>query len=138
MSLNQFVAEARLKILGELKEGKPPSVGEFSDSLLREGQSKGAPQLGATRYEPDTITVEFIFPAAGITPTVLPVRIPAPERIVFMPVPAWVVESIWQGEIDGSFHFESHANQLVEAFREQLSIANNFALFGDKAPTRRG
>ena len=55
-----------------------------------------------------------------------------------MPVPSWVVESIWQGDIDGSYHFESEATELVAEFIEVLKREGNLAQFGDKAPTRRG
>ncbi len=138
MALNQFVADARLRILGDLTAGRAPSIGEYSEQILSEGRPKGAAQMGSTRYQPDAVFVEFIFPAPGTTSTVLTVRLPTLERIVFMPVPTWVVESIWQGEIDGSFHFESDAERLLADFTNQLSPDHNFGLFGDKAPTRRG
>jgi hypothetical protein len=138
MTLSEFVTSQRNAILSDLRAGKLPNIGEYSEQILREGRAKGLPQMGSVRYEPDALVAEFIFPATGSTSTVLAVRIPTPQRIVFMPVPPWVIESIWQGEIDGSFHFESDANRLVGAFTEQLSVANNFSLFGDKAPTRRG
>jgi len=137
MSLNQFAAETRLRIFEELKMGFVPSVGEYSEQLLRDARSKGQPQLGATRYEPQSLLIEFIYPAVGTSATVVTVKVPSPERIVFMPVPSWVVESIWQGDIDGSYHFESEANKLLADFNAQLAPEANTILFGPKTPTRR-
>jgi hypothetical protein len=138
MTLSQFVSEKRQKAFEELKKGLAPSEGSYSEAILRDAKSKGAPQLGATRHEPNAVLVEFIYPVAGSSATVLTITLDAPERIVFMPVPSWVVESIWQGEIDGSFHFESEANFLVAELQGQLAPEANLKLFGPKDPTRRG
>jgi hypothetical protein len=54
-----------------------------------------------------------------------------------MPVPNWVIESIWQGEIDGSYQFESDAHNLLSQFSAQLEPEANRQLFGKKRPTRR-
>ena len=137
MSLNTYVSELRLRIFEELKGGLTPSVGEFSEEALKEGRVKGAPQMGATHFEPDAIFLEFIYPDPRSTATILSVKVQAPERIVFLPVPSWVVESIWQGDIDGSYHFESEANDLVEAFRSGLSADQNQEWFGKRQPKRR-
>ena len=137
LNLNSFASDMRLKILSELKAGLPPSIGEYSDAQWKEARSKGQPQLGTTRYEPNGLVVEFIFPDPQTASTVLAVRIPSLERIVFMPVPSWVVESIWEGEINGSFQFESEANQMLAEFESKLSETENPALFGPKAPTKR-
>src|SRR5258708_30976571 len=112
MNLNAFVAEKRLILLEDLKAGKAPREGEFDDATLKEGLVKGQPQLGATHYDPRSIFLEFIFPEPQSSSTVLTVRLDAPERIVYLPVPEWVLESIWEGEISGSFHFESDAMGL--------------------------
>ena len=137
MPLNQYVADARLRIFEDLQKVLPPREGEYSEQTLRDGQAKGKPQMGSTRFEPDAIVVEFIYPEARSASTVLTVRLPSPERIVFLPVPAWVVESIWQGEISGSHHFESDAMRLVEDFRRELDPETNPKHFGPQAPTRR-
>ena len=138
MVLNQFTSDLRSKIFEELKLGFVPSEGTYSEQVLRDARSKGQPQLGSTRYEPDAIVIEFIYPSPNTTATVVSVRISSPERIVFMSVPSWVVESIWQGEIDGSYHFESESAQLLSQFAASLDPEANLAQFGDKAPTRRG
>jgi len=106
--------------------------------LLREARGKSQPQMGATRYEPNTIVLEFIYPDPRSSTLVLEVRLAAPERIVFMSVPTWVIEQIWQGEITGSYHFESEANRLLEAFRADLAEDANQKHFGPQSPTRRG
>lgn len=91
--------------------------------------------MGASVFHPDRVDLEFLFGPG--TPLVFVVSISAPERIVFLPVPSWVIETIWQGEISGSHHFESEAMRLVEVFRGQLSPENNSALFGPQMAKRR-
>lgn len=137
VTLNAFVADLRLRILRELENGELPSVGVFDEAVLKEGRMKGAPQMGATRYRPHEIAVEFIFPDAKSSATIFTVRVEPPERIVFLPVPEWVVESIWQGSVSGSFHFESQAKDLVRQFASLLEPDANEAQFEAKSPTRR-
>jgi len=135
MGLNAFVAEKRKEIFSDLQAGMPPREGEYSDELLKEGKVKGKPQMGTTRFEPHAIVLEFIYPDSKSSATVVPVRIKTPERILFMPVPGWVVESIWQGEIDGSFHFESEAALLLAEFAKDLEAEPNGKWFGPREPT---
>lgn len=137
MALNGFVAEKRGHLFGELLAGKTPSEGDFDPAVHAEGKAKGSPQLGATRFEPDAVVFEFIYPAEAGTSTILSVKIAAPERIVFLPVPPWVVESIWQGEVDGSYYFESEARQVLADFAQQLEEVANRRWFGPRSPKRR-
>lgn len=138
MPLNTYVAEKRLALFEELKRGASPSEGEFDATLLAEGRMKAAqPQMGTTRYEPNAIVIEFIFPDARSSATVFPVRLTPPERIVFLPVPEWVIESIWQGDIDGSYHFESDARALLATFEKGLEPEANAPWFGPRAAKRR-
>jgi len=137
MTLNAFAAEKRLKLFDELKRGSNPSEGSFDAAALAEGRMKGAPQIGTTRYEPRAIVFEFIFPDPRGGATVMPVRLDAPERIVFLPVPEWVIESIWQGDIDGSFHFESDAVALVESLKGELTPEGNAKWFEKRLAKRR-
>lgn len=130
MRLNQYVAEKRLAIFDDLKKGLAPREGTYDEHLLADAKVKSQPQLGSTRYEPQAIHIEFIYPDAATSASVLTVSLSSPERIVFMPVPGWVVESIWQGEIDGSYHFESEAMTLLQEFERQLSPERNPELFG--------
>lgn len=126
-----------MRIFEELVLGHAPSEGEFDEHLLKEGRSKGQPQMGATLYEPDSILCEFIYPDSKSSSTLLTVRFNAPERIVFLPVPEWVIESIWQGEISGSYHFESEAARLVEKFQAETTPEGNKKWFGPQAAKRR-
>lgn len=137
MTLNAFAAERRLAYFEDLRKGLPPREGEYSEQVFKDGKVKGQPQMGTTRYEPGAIVFEFIYPDPGSTATVLSVRIPSPERIVFLPVPEWVVESIWQGDIDGTFHFESEAVRLVEGLRRELEPEANLKWFGKREAKRR-
>lgn len=93
--------------------------------------------MGGTRYEPDSLTFEFIYPDPQSSATVLSVRVATPERIVYLPVPAWVVEHIWQGEVVGSFAFESEAAEQVAEFVSSLDREPNAALFGPQPAKRR-
>lgn len=76
--------------------------------------------MGSTVYSPDSIQCEFIYPDPSSVPTVLTVSLIPPERIVFLPVPEWVVESIWQGEIAGSYQFESDARGMIDGLTEKV------------------
>ncbi|MCW5941370.1 MAG: hypothetical protein KIS66_04010 [Fimbriimonadaceae bacterium] len=137
MTLNSYAAAARLRVFERLRQGLPPEEGEWDERARQEAKVKGEPQMGATRYEPRAMRFEFVYPDPQSNATVLTVTLASPERIVFLPVPRWVVETIWQGEIDGSFQFESDAERMLEEFRALLTPENNSALFGPKAPTGR-
>ena len=137
MTLNEYAAKKRLELFEDLRAGREPSEGVFDASVLKEARTKSPPQIGATRYQPEAIIVEFIYPDPDSSATVLSVRLESPERIVFLPVPEWVVETIWQGEIDGSFQFESDARKLLEGFQSQLDPEANARWFLPRAATRR-
>lgn len=126
MTLSVFAASTKRKIYEELCLGFAPSVGSFVPELLRDAKDKGEPQMGTTVFAPDLVTFEYIYPGSLL----FSVSIIPPQRIVFMPVPSWVVETIWQGEIAGSYHFESDAEALVTEFRELLSTSGNAGVFG--------
>ncbi len=137
MTLAEFVSDRRRRIFDDLVRGADPSEGRYSATALKEGRVKGAPQLGSVHFEPHEIVLEFIYPDRSSVATVLAVRLDSPERIVFMPVPGWVIESIWQGEIDGSFHFEADARRLVAEFEAELAEGGNAHWFGRRHPKRR-
>lgn len=137
MTLNEWSAEKRLLILEDLLAGRAPSLGVFDEVVLREGQVKGTPQMGGVRYAPLLVVFEFIFPDPLSSATVLSVSVVPPERIVFLPVPSWVIENVWQGEVFGSFHFESDARSLVERFELELDEESNLKWFEKQAPRRR-
>lgn len=134
--LNQFVADLKRLVLTDLVAGKLPA-GEFDEALLKLAVTKNTPQMGITRYEPNRIILEYIFPDSASSPTILEVSFAPPERIVYLPVPSWVVESIWEGEIRGSFHFESHAVRLLEELQALTTPGPNAQIFGS-APSSGG
>lgn len=137
MPLNTYAAELRRSLFDDLLAGRAPSTGDFDAALLAEAKVKGAPQVGATRYAPDAIAFEFIYPDVAGSTIVFTVTVAAPERIVFLPVPEWVIESIWQGDIDGSYHFESDARRLVDGLVAQLEPDDNLKWFGPRQAKRR-
>lgn len=139
MNLNEFVAAKRRAILGALAAGHAPSEGAYCPEMLAEVRVKGAPRLGTVRYEPTRIILEFLFTEPGSMASIFAVTLDAPERIVFLPVPKWVVETIWQGEIDGSFHFESDARRHLEGFMAEVDPEANAHWFSeDRAAKIKG
>ena len=137
MTLNEFAAQKKRAIFEDLEKGLNPNEGSFDESILKEARAKGKPQMGTTRYTPNEIVFEFIYPDRLSSSTVVPVHLAPPQRIVFLPIPSWVVESIWQGEIDGTYHFEADALRLVEEFEALLTPEANPAQFGPRVKTHR-
>ncbi len=137
MSLTAFVTEKRNRIFSDLLSGEPPSEGDYSADLLKQALVKGKPQMGTTRFEPNSIVLEFIYPDARSSASILQVRVATPERVLFMPVPEWVVESIWQGEVDGSYRFESEAALLLAKYARLLEAEDNAEWFGESATRKR-
>ena len=135
--LRNYTASQRNSIYQDLLAGRPPGVGAYDESALKEGRTKGAAQLGTTRYKPQSIAFEFIFPAPQGASTILTVEIEAPERIIFLPVPNWVIENIWQGSIEGSYCFESEIPELLDAFQQELEPGTNAKHFGPQPAKRR-
>ncbi len=137
MNLNSYASKIKREIYEDLLAGLPPQVGSFSDSVLKECKSKSQPQMGATIFHPTKFELEFIYSDPRSNATILTVEVDSPERIVMMPVPSWVRETIWQGEISGSHHFESEAKRLLTEFAEHCEVGNNERFFGVQAATRR-
>ncbi|MDW8052866.1 MAG: hypothetical protein RMJ83_10375 [Armatimonadota bacterium] len=129
MTLREFVREQMERVFNALKAGNPPPVGEYDADRLKECLRRAQVQMGTTRYTPDAVILEFIFQDPVLGPAVLSVRVAAPEPIVYMPVPDWVIEDVWQGDVTGSFRFRSEAERLLEAFREQVFSERNRAYF---------
>lgn len=137
MTLSEYVARKKRELLSNLESGVPPTEGSYDPRVLADAKLKGRPQLGATVFSPSTIALEFIYSDGRTTPTILTIVLPAPERIVFLPVPPWVIEDIWQGSVDGAYHFESDALRLYENFGKELSEQGNLKWFEKAAPKRR-
>jgi hypothetical protein len=138
MTLAEFVAHLRRQVLDALTSGSELAGFNFDPDRLKEGKRKGPPQAGAVRFTPTEVRLEFLFTAPGSAATVLEVSVAAPERIVWMPVPDWVIENIWEGEVIGSFAFESEALQRVNAYIAKLAQGINETDFGQTSKTRRG
>ncbi len=137
MNLNAWSTQAKLRIFESLKAGKPPEEGEYDPTVLSDAFAKGNAQIGVTVFEPERVKFEYIFQDASSDTTILTVTLPSPERIVFLPVPSWVLESIWQGEISGSFHFESEAKELLEKYEQELTPEKNKKWFEPQPAKRR-
>jgi hypothetical protein len=137
MKLNEWAAAMKTQIYEDLTAGKPPPVGKYDEHLLRDGQVKGKPQMGATTFGPNAAIFEYIYPDSNSSATVLQVTVDPPERIVMMPVPEWVMEEVWQGDVSGSAHFESEAMEMLRRFSAGLEVGANEALFGKQPAKRR-
>lgn len=127
--LQDFVSDARRRVFDDLVKGVPPSLGSVDLDAFAKARDRGKPQLGTTRFGQQEVRLEFIYPDSRAAAIVLEVHIPTPERVVFLPVPAWVVEQIWQGEVTGSYAFESDAHTLVNEFTLGLSADVNAKFF---------
>lgn len=137
MPLNHEVAELRRRLLDDLLAGRAPSTGAFDAESLAHARTKGRPQLGTVRFEPRLITLEFIYSDPQGAASIFEVAVEPRERIVFLPVPEWVRETIWQGEIDGSYHYVSDARTLLARFEEEIEPEPNAKWFGPQPPKRR-
>lgn len=135
--LNAFMARCKREIWEDLRAGRDPRMGTWDADLLRVARTKEAPQMGATVYHPDHLQLEFQFPDKLGAAVVVSIQVPTPEPVVFMPVPKWVVETIWQGEIDGSYRFQSEAKRLLAEFTAGLEPEANRPWFGPRQATRR-
>lgn len=137
MSLSAWAAATKREIFSCLEAGLDPAIGEFDAGLLAEARSNGLPQMGSTTYSPSAARFEFVYAGAEPTAHIVSVTVSSPERIVYLPVPSWVVESIWQGHVDGSHHFESDARALLAQFEALTQPGENDRLFGPKPAVRR-
>ena len=136
-TLAAFVAAAKREILDDLTQKRLPSRGRFDEKLLHDAFLKATPQMGTTVYHPNRATLEFIYPDLLEGSLIVKVELDLPERVVFMPVPEWVIETIWQGDVDGSYHFESDAFKLLNRLTADLEPGTNDKFFGRQAAKRR-
>lgn len=133
MTLREFVRNQIQAIFEALQQKQPPPVGEYDANTLKECFRRTTVQTGTTHFQPDHVLLEFIFLEASLGPAVLCVRILTPEPIVYMPVPDWVIQDVWQGEVTGSFRFASEAESLLKKLHNQIFAETN-ALFFDERP----
>lgn len=132
-----FIAKTKTEIFENLQTGKFPGVGKFSETLLEACRVMGTPQMGTTVHRPQAFVFEYIYRDHLGNSTIFPVEVEAPDRVVFMPVPDWVIESIWQGDIDGSFCFAWEAEEKLAALTRSLEPEPNEAYFGRRQAKRR-
>lgn len=126
-------AQQKREIYEALRRGDGPPFGEFDADVLRSGREKGEVHMGTTTFFPDRIVYEFLFQDRNGSAVILSVIVEPEERIVFMPVPKWVVENIWQGEVTGTYVFESEAQELMDDLATSLTPAGNVPLFKARA-----
>lgn len=138
MTLTEFTATRKRDVYERILDSRelPESV-KVDEAKLKAARESKSVQLGSTSYTPDQILFELIYQDHQGQPAILSVAMDAPSRIVYMPVPGWVVENIWQGDVSGSYHFESDALAMVQQLQRQLEPEANAALFGPQAPKRR-
>jgi hypothetical protein len=136
VTLNEWTAHKKAEIFEDLRAGRGPAEGRYDDAALKEGLTKGEPQMGATEYAPNEVHLEYIFSGPHSSATIVTVAVEPPERIVYLPVPEWVVEEVWQGDVAGSYHFESDALSFMSRLNEDLAPGKNDHWF-EKQPAKR-
>jgi hypothetical protein len=137
MTLNEYLAQQKRSAYDGVLSGVLPHGFRCDGAQLGDLHERGKPTMGTTVLRPDLIVFEFIFSLDSGQSEVLAVELDPPERIVCLPVPEWVVESIWQGEVQGSFHFESDAKMLFGKFATELEPLHNAKWFERQKPKRR-
>ena len=138
MTLREFTHTTRKQILDALQHKKAPPIGHFDRKVFEEAVQLREVQLGSAHYTPHSVILEFIFlrDQPG-TPLILSVEVDTPEPVVFMPVPEWVQEDVWQGEVKGTFRLRSEAERLMEAFRHHVLEEENRHYFEQRSAPRR-
>lgn len=138
VTLREFTNATRKQILDALQRKQAPPIGHFDQKTFEEAMQMREVQMGSARYTPRSVVLEFIFlhdnPGA---PLILCVEVDTPEPVVFMPVPDWVQQDVWQGEVKGTFRLRSEAERLMEAFRHHVLEEENLHYFEDRPAPRR-
>ncbi len=138
MTLREFVKQNLQALYDALQKRQEPPMGTYDADTLRECFRRAQVQTGTTHFYPDRVVFEFIFTEPSLGPAVLSITVPSPEPIVYMPVPDWVIEDVWQGDVTGSFRFRSEAEQLIAQFQQQVFSEANLVYFEKhRLPKRR-
>lgn len=136
--LREFVSDHLNSLFTALKASQAPPIGEYDEAQLKECLRRGRVQTGTVRYRPMAVQFEFIFQDPSLGPAVLTVTVETPEPIVYMPVPDWVQEEVWQGEVGGTFRFRSEAEQMIEQFAAStFSTDQNAVWFEERQRAKR-
>ncbi|MHB1461687.1 MAG: hypothetical protein ACYC1M_10440 [Armatimonadota bacterium] len=129
MTLREFIAEKRNTIFEQLKLHQKPE-GRILSEHFDEAIQLPIIQLGAIRYTPHGVILEYSFRSEGDTQVIIiPISVHTPEPVVFLPVPHWVHAQIWQGEVKGSFHLASEARALVDELINDVFNTHQTAAF---------
>ncbi len=138
MTLREFTNTARVQILEALQRKQPPPIGHFDRKAFEEAMQMREVQMGSAHYTPRSVVLEFVFwhDAPG-APLIFSVEVDAPEPIVFLPVPDWVQQDVWQGEVKGTFRLRSEAERMIEAFRQHVLEGENLHYFEERPAPRR-
>lgn len=137
MKLNEFLAAEKTRAFEAVRAGSSPAGMTCDEARLKALFEKGKPTMGTTVLKPWLVSFEFVFALDDGQTEVISIELVPPERIVHMPVPEWVVENVWQGDVQGSYQFESDAKALVERFSDELGEEANAKWFGRQQPKRR-
>jgi hypothetical protein len=137
MTLNEYLAAQKKLAFEAVSVGRTPEGARCDASRLAELAAVGRATMGTTNLGPMLVEFEFVFAMPDGRSEVLTVALVPPHRIVFLPVPPWVLESIWQGEVTGSHHFEQDARALLDEFSQELHAPQNAKWFERQAPKRR-
>ncbi|MDI9634780.1 hypothetical protein QPK87_37895 [Kamptonema cortianum] len=132
LKLSVFAAEKKTQIFENLLAGLPPAEGKFDEETWAIARKKEKPQMGVTTYSQNSMSFEYIFQDPLGSSVVLSVDLDSPERIVYLPIPDWVVCNIWQGDVSGSYVFESEAKEAMERLRHLLSPEENESIFDQR------
>ncbi len=130
MTLGEYVAKTKREVFEDIVAGREPRVGRYDERALADLRAKGEPQIGTSVLKPELVIVEYVFKLGDGGTEVFCVEVVPPERIVWLPVPEWVVESIWQGEVSGSYQFESHAREMLSRYSGVVERDENAKVFG--------
>ncbi len=138
MTLREFTNTTRKQVFEALRHRMPPPIGHFDRKTFEEAVQMREVQMGGAHYTPHSVVLEFVFlhdnPGA---PLILSVEVETPEPVVFMPVPDWVQEDVWQGEVKGTFRLRSEAERMLNAFRHHVLECENLHYFEERPVPRR-
>ena len=117
MTPYEWAVGRRRTLLETLKAGKRPDDATFDAGAVEAALAKGVPREGAIRFLPDAAIVEVHVAFAGSAPA------------IWMAVPDWVVENVWQGEVTGRHLFESQARAALDRVAAGILPEPNAAAF---------
>lgn len=136
-TLGEYVAAARLRAFEALRQKLLPPEGDFDVRMWQEFVDRPAIQMGTTRYEPSKVIIEFVAHRPPDPAAILAVTLTPPEPIIYMPVPEWVIENVWKGEVNGTYCFQSEASLRFARFADKLKPETNKKYFGSKPAVGR-